>query len=300
MNRINFIVDVFPDAELTMTIGNDAVFSIVISELNDFKKIDLKKMHQANLHSHQQFNFSICIDCSSEKINLEFVNNMHQCKDDLSQLFFHPRFERLNNNPVIFVMPDHRNARVDDEISVLINSFAKEQGYDGAKRISLTENKNENELPVNRLFNYNQQMIFKQWYYHALTSEYAISDYLGICNHSMDSFSTIAQLKSSIEEEVHLQLPQLYMLAKAYSSSRSKVSFLEDKLKLTQEDLENQKAYLDILKSQDEALKINEFYHHEYEILPLWYKKIGHIIKVLMGKRTFRSLYNNNIKKYKE
>jgi hypothetical protein len=51
---------------------------------------------------------------------------------------------------------------------------------------------------------------------------------------------------------------------------------------------ENQ--YYDILK----------WYENEYEILPLWYKRFGHIIKVITGKRTFRSLFNDNIKKHKD
>ncbi len=43
-----------------------------------------------------------------------------------------------------------------------------------------------------------------------------------------------------------------------------------------------------------------EWYHHEYEILPTWYKRLGHIIKVLMGKRTFPSLFSDKAKKYKD
>lgn len=44
---------------------------------------------------------------------------------------------------------------------------------------------------------------------------------------------------------------------------------------------------------------IVHFYKNEYEILPLWYKRLGHILKVITGKRTFRSLYDDNSKKYK-
>ena len=43
-----------------------------------------------------------------------------------------------------------------------------------------------------------------------------------------------------------------------------------------------------------------EWYHHEYEMLPTWYKRLGHIIKVLMGRRTFRSLFSDKAKKYKD
>jgi len=48
-----------------------------------------------------------------------------------------------------------------------------------------------------------------------------------------------------------------------------------------------------------EIQKIKNFYYFEYEILPLWYKRLGHIIKVIMGKRAFRSLFDDNVKKYK-
>ncbi|WP_165758961.1 glycosyltransferase family 4 protein [Niastella yeongjuensis] len=33
------------------------------------------------------------------------------------------------------------------------------------------------------------------------------------------------------------------------------------------------------------------WYYNEYEILPLWYKRLGHIIKVLTGKRSIKSLF---------
>ena len=41
-------------------------------------------------------------------------------------------------------------------------------------------------------------------------------------------------------------------------------------------------------KRADELLA---WYHKEYEALPLWYKRLGHVIKVFTGKRTFKSLF---------
>ncbi len=52
-------------------------------------------------------------------------------------------------------------------------------------------------------------------------------------------------------------------------------------------------------KYKDDYENLFAWYHHEYEILPLWYKRFGHIIKVIMGKRTFRSLFSDDVKKYK-
>lgn len=46
---------------------------------------------------------------------------------------------------------------------------------------------------------------------------------------------------------------------------------------------------LDYLRSNRETI-IN-WYTKEYEALPMWYKRFGHVIKVMMGKRSFKSLY---------
>ena len=51
---------------------------------------------------------------------------------------------------------------------------------------------------------------------------------------------------------------------------------------------------------ESEYYEVINWYNTEYEVLPLWYKRLGHIIKVIMGKRSFRSLYNDNVKKYKD
>jgi hypothetical protein len=48
---------------------------------------------------------------------------------------------------------------------------------------------------------------------------------------------------------------------------------------------------------EQEYYDLKTWYHDEYEVLPLWYKRMGHIIKVLKGKRSFRSLFTDNIKK---
>jgi hypothetical protein len=45
---------------------------------------------------------------------------------------------------------------------------------------------------------------------------------------------------------------------------------------------------------QGEYYSIKHWYHKEYEVLPLWYKQFGHIIKVLYRKRSFKSLFNKN------
>jgi glycosyltransferase involved in cell wall biosynthesis len=41
----------------------------------------------------------------------------------------------------------------------------------------------------------------------------------------------------------------------------------------------------------DDINIVKKWYHDEYEVLPLWYKRFGHIIKVVNGKRTLKSLF---------
>ncbi|MFT2007610.1 hypothetical protein ACMA1I_02960 [Pontibacter sp. 13R65] len=51
----------------------------------------------------------------------------------------------------------------------------------------------------------------------------------------------------------------------------------------------NSKAFLRMLHSSSETKIILDFYQEQYEVLPLWYKRVGHIIKILMGKRNIQS-----------
>ncbi len=46
---------------------------------------------------------------------------------------------------------------------------------------------------------------------------------------------------------------------------------------------------LEYLKSNRDTIR--DWYEKEYEVLPLWYKRFGHVLKVMTGKRSFKSLY---------
>jgi glycosyltransferase involved in cell wall biosynthesis len=43
--------------------------------------------------------------------------------------------------------------------------------------------------------------------------------------------------------------------------------------------------------TKQEYSKLKDWYGQQYDILPLWYKRFGHIIKVVKGKRSVRSLF---------
>jgi hypothetical protein len=47
-------------------------------------------------------------------------------------------------------------------------------------------------------------------------------------------------------------------------------------------------------KYKDDYDTLYSWHHSEYTVLPLWFKRLGQVVKVLTGKRTFRSLFDKN------
>lgn len=64
---------------------------------------------------------------------------------------------------------------------------------------------------------------------------------------------------------------------------------LENKVADISIELENNRGYLQIALNQKETETILKFYHQEYEVLPLWYKRFGHLIKIITGKRKIKT-----------
>jgi hypothetical protein len=84
----------------------------------------------------------------------------------------------------------------------------------------------------------------------------------------------------------HPHLHKLFRLHQALSRQNEKLSNENKRLEI---DVINQKQYLAVLRNEKEMEKIIHFYHSQYEVLPLWYKRFGHMIKLLTGKRKVRS-----------
>ncbi|WP_242918222.1 hypothetical protein [Pontibacter liquoris] len=118
---------------------------------------------------------------------------------------------------------------------------------------------------------------------------------------SVFGLKDIIELNIALEEEESLYKQQNlngYRLAEEYKKLVDCVNQLELINKAAKQEIDNQYTFNQILKSGSHAVYLQNYYDNEYEILPLWYKQLGHIIKVLTGKRSLRSLFDNNITKY--
>jgi hypothetical protein len=100
-----------------------------------------------------------------------------------------------------------------------------------------------------------------------------------------------------INVEQSLTQQESYKIANLFHEKQKLIEEYEHELHLGKIAEESAQLYLTMQKEQ--TLTNVDWYFREYEILPGWYKKFGHLIKVLTGKRTFRSLFSNNAKKYK-
>ena len=293
MNKINFLVSKLPIIDLTESITGNATFSLSINKPEDIKEIDVSNLHSPSLYLFFDFQFSVHFnllekDAFNELLSKELLKN----KSLFFQLIFHPNFMRIGDRPVIFIsLPLTDQQKAKDFMSEF-EAYAIQQGYNGIHWIYY----NQAGLLLYRL---KEIPSFYKMYYKLLEEEYFLTEGIGILNDSSHSFSEIIQSKLSCENEFKTMHPSKHAFLEKYHQLKSTIPVLEEKLKRTTEDLINQKTYLNLLRDEDEANKINRFYYYEYEILPKWYKQLGHIIKVLIGKRNFRSLFNSNIKKYK-
>jgi hypothetical protein len=104
----------------------------------------------------------------------------------------------------------------------------------------------------------------------------------------------------AVTDDLRLEHPVFSKLASENASIRQKLALLDRDNRRLREENTILNELTELNSRHDEVDYILRFYKNEYEILPLWYKRFGHIIKVLQGKRSFRSLYDKNVKKYKE
>jgi hypothetical protein len=160
------------------------------------------------------------------------------------------------------------------------------------------------------LFKNTKPSEFNNWYFtHLAKSSSTLNIFLN--SEGVEPVKEFFKLKLGFENNLRIKQPEVYQIIKKLQQSSFELSECKSSLRTLKEDISSKQTYVDFLlgkykEGKDESMDLNEimklkkYYHNEYEILPTWYKRFGHIIKVIMGKRTFRSLFNDNVKKYKD
>lgn len=128
-----------------------------------------------------------------------------------------------------------------------------------------------------------------------------VGEYVFFKRNSLQAAIELEKYFSSMCNAILSNTPLLKEGLQEYLSLKRK--YLEQQVEnsVLEERLHNAEITIEVIRSKykDDYEQLIKWYHNEYEILPLWYKRFGHIIKVLTGKRTFKSLFFDHVKKYK-
>jgi len=220
-------------------------------------------------------------------------------------LTFHFNYIKVESGKPL-VLFETRKSNGENLISAITGAF-KDQGYDDVEIILL-------DRDINRAKGAEKQIWFNlQEGFVNLFSDYVRSvKQLDSSDTSFFFFlakpgelSEILNTLEKAEINVRENFPQVYNLLKENMFLKVKERDLHTHLVLIQEELDSLNNYhlyhnLSESRYKRQIKELLRFYKNEYEILPTWYKRFGHIVKVIAGKRTLRSLFDDNVKKYKE
>ena len=207
-------------------------------------------------------------------------------------LFAHPKYYRGQNGIQVFVFESG------NETSVLnsVDAFLSGQGYSEKEVLPLPATIVQSDKPGTFLLenhSVSAQILtedFQRFYKNYLTQTYKAQDLFFV--QSGQEIAIEESLKTITETEADFKQDNPYLaelIGKLYSEK------MQNKmLGLTAESQRQELAIMQELflanAKNNEIQYILDFYHKEYEALPLWYKRFGHILKACMGKRSWRSL----------
>lgn len=225
--------------------------------------------------------------------------------EHLGAVLFNIQYYKLNGNPVIIILTS-KNESPDNLLGKLKDTF-EYLGYDRVYYCLLDETMSivkTNIAQKVETYNYltnDSLKVYSQTYYNLLEINNNSHLLLLFFLPNMISFDNFYSEINQIEEKFKKNNPLKSLLLEESTRFRKEVEKYEINIYLLKKDLESKQAYIASLNIPESTMKkVANFYYYEYEILPKWYKQFGHIIKVITGKRTFRSLFSDKVKKYKD
>jgi hypothetical protein len=240
--------------------------------------------------------FAVCIDFRSAEGSGE-SRVLQQTEAFIHNLLFHPSYYTEQAVPRLFYISTGVHQQ-DTHCCCLFTEHIYEQGYSHVKWISIGEDRSEPTEETVPLYRYAEPQLLYQTYYNDFLAKGHINKHVVVDGTQVRGplwEAQVQQAETDLAEVQPLLFKQMQLLAETLKEN----AVLKWKENAGRTEVENYKTYLQLIHSQDEAGKINAFYHNEYEVLPLWFKRLGHVIKVVMGKRTFTSLYDKGKKKYR-
>lgn len=219
--------------------------------------------------------------------------------------FLSINYIKINRNPLINILVNNENQVAIHDIIAVSKREIMAQGFKDVEIAFFNTNAPINFRETALPFYYydlnanidkpTEQLIFNSYLNGYLTNRYFFLNALHLKNLNQQSFAKISDLELRLKEENALLNNALLGSKRIISESED----LQQENILFQQRIEINNEFMSLLRSSSisnavqltkEKEEIIVWYQKEYEVLPLWYKRLGHIVKVLYGKRSLKSV----------
>jgi hypothetical protein len=294
LSNIHIVMPVEQSDDKFAMENSDSVSVSYIFDISSHQNIDAIFLSIFSNKNSQPFSLTI----SSDK---QFQDNYFWF-EKLCLILCHPSYIRVDNKQLIVV-------NCEETFVKELEKELQNQGFFDLLFVYIFQNKTPSFAYYNK--NILVEEDFYKWYIQVLINNLSPPNiFINLKNY--ESINSFLELRRKTEEKFRSTEPQTYKLIKQVFLKSKEINQQNSLINRLKEDLSSKEVYLDFILGKfkqsendedltlNDIMKIKKFYHYEYEILPTWYKRFGHIIKVIIGKRTFRSLFNDNVKKYKD
>jgi hypothetical protein len=101
------------------------------------------------------------------------------------------------------------------------------------------------------------------------------------------------------EQDFHLSLqtdPLTQKALDAYLDAQTQINKIKDEQRILEDRLKAAAVIVETVRTKykEDYDTLYAFHHREYTPLPLWFKRLGQLVKVMTGKRTLKSLIQRN------
>ena len=214
---------------------------------------------------------------------LELENGEALPAVDLISFFFLPGYYKEKEFPVM--VTDGRNI---DALSSLLPA-AEQQGFKG---ISIQAIPTASEV-----YSMEEAELLSTAYQAALKEAAAKNFFIDAAGWSAVTAADL--LLEGLEEFFKKENRNIFNLQQENRKLKSSFDEMELRISAADAEIRTLQSHVVTLQSGAQAKHLQQYYNNEYEVLPVWFKRLGHIVKVFQGKRNFKSLFSDKEKKYK-
>lgn len=230
-------------------------------------------------------------------VDFDSTKDYDEYIEKILTIFFQPCYYHHEYHPVLFIKNNS------DALRHFLHQLHERAIRQGVRDIVVLESVNENDsLEVARHFSYrisrskvDLAKVVRHWLNNAMNGANVYEINLLIERNPHQANLIIKEIDEAI---VATHETTDYRMAALLYQKQREIEEFRHQLLLKNASEKYYQLYLGMQK--EERANGLKWYHHEYEVLPTWFKRFGHVIKVIMGKRSFKSLFNDNVKKYKD